>query len=121
MANLIWPLALPQSPQREPWQKQQPSNVWTFDADEGPAMVRPKGEKGQTMSMEFWMNPQQWAAFEQFWKIGLNRGVLPFDYTDPDTRRVVEVRFDPAASPAYTVKAKGARGRLLSMTWEILP
>lgn len=121
MANVVWPFILPQRPQRDPWQKQQPSNVWTFEADEGPAMVRPKGEVGQKMSMEFWMDTEQWGIFQEFWRAGVNRGALPFDYVDPDTGKTVEVRFDPSADTAYTVKAKGARGRVVTMTWEVLP
>lgn len=121
MTNALWPPILPQRPQRDPWQKSQPANVWTFEADEGPAMVRPKGEVGQKMSLEFWMRPEQWAAFRDFWRVGVNRGVLPFDYTDPDTGEVIEVRFDPSADTAYTVKAKGGMGRVVTMTWEVLP
>lgn len=121
MANVVWPLTLPQRPQRDVWQKSQPANVWTFESDEGPAMARPKGEVGQKMSMEFWMRHDQWAIFLNFWRVGVNRGVLPFDYVDPDTGETVEVRFDPSSDTAYTVKAKGARGRVVTMTWEVLP
>lgn len=121
MANIVWPLELPQRPQRSPWQKQQPSSRWTFQGDEGPAMTRPKGESGQKMSMEFVMRHEQWLTFLNFWKVGINGGVLPFDYRDPDSGDLLEVRFDPSSETDFTVKAKGATHRTVTMTWEVLP
>lgn len=120
MANIIWPPALPQRSLKSPWQAQQPAARWTFEGDEGPAMSRPKGPRGKKLSMEFLMTRQQWAIFQNFHEQGLNNGVLPFEYLDPDSGRVLEVRFDPAAETDFTGKAKGARHRSVSMTWEVL-
>ena len=121
MANIVWPQELPQRPERPPWEKQQPSARWTFQGDEGPAMTRPKGEIGQKMSMEFVMRHEQWLAFLKFWKLGTNGGVLPFDYLDPDTGELLEVRFDPDSKMDFRGKVKGANHRTVTMTWEVLP
>jgi hypothetical protein len=121
MSPIIWPPTLPQRPQSDPWAKNQPASRWTFEADEGPAMTRPKGTVGEKMSMTFVMTLDQWAQFRQFWKVGLNGGVIPFNYFDPDLNEFFDVRFDPSASEDFSVKERGPLHREVSMTWEVLP
>lgn len=110
MANIIWPPELPQRPLLNPWQAQQPSARWSFEGDEGPAMTRPKGARGRKMSMEFLMTRKQWATFRTFWQQSLNNGALPFDYLDPDSEELLEVRFDPSTETDFTVKRRGHSG-----------
>ena len=121
MANIVWPPELPQEPLASPWQGQQPAARWSFKGDEGPAMTRPKGAAGQKLNMEFLMTREQWRVFRNFWGQGLNRGVLPFDYQDPDSGDTLEVRFDPDSETDFTVKVNGPFRRSVSMTWEVLP
>lgn len=121
MAKIVWPLELPQEPLESPWQGQQPASRWSFKGDEGPAMTRPKGAAGHKLNMEFLMTRTQWALFRNFWDLGLNKGVLPFDYQDPDSGELLEVRFDPDSETDFTAKANGPFRRSVSMTWEVLP
>lgn len=121
MAKIVWPLELPREPIESPWQAQQPSARWSFKGDEGPAMTRPKGAAGRKLSMDFLMTLEQWRIFKRFWGQGLNKGVLPFDYQDPDSGDLLEVRFDPDSEMDFTAKGNGPFRRSVSMVWEILP
>ena len=47
--------------------------------------------------------------------------VLPFDYLDPDSGNLLEVRFDPDSETDFTDKPKGATHRTVTMAWEVLP
>ncbi len=84
-------------------------------------MTRPKGKRGRKMSMEFVMSHKQWLTFLNFWEVGINGGVLPFDYLDPDSGNLLEVRFDPDSETDFTDKPKGATHRTVTMAWEVLP
>lgn len=120
MAMPVWPLTLPNRPLADTWSRQAQGGRWTFKTDGGPAMVRPLGEKGEVLSMDFRMSAEQVRTFSVFFRESLKNGSLAFQFQDPDTGIPLDVRFHVDADSPYSIRAMGQERRV-SMLWEVLP
>lgn len=89
----IWPLALPQKPQRSGYSKKIPNNLIRSDMDTGPAKVRRRGgAKPEQVTGTYILTSEQLAVLETFVKETIAGGALCFDYPHPQTGAHVRAR-----------------------------
>lgn len=93
MAAYIWPLDLPQAPQKG-FSESIGVNVLRTPMDLGAPKLRRRGARPDVLNANFIMSSSQVEILENFCKNTV-RGTARFDFPHPRTHQQVEVRFIP--------------------------
>lgn len=123
MADLAWPLSLPQTGLLDGTVEQLATTTVRFAPDVGPAQVRRRHTAGVVqIPYRLYLSPAEYDAFVQFFNDTTEGGALPFDWVHPITGSPVTFRFLDAPSIGMLTPSTGASPRYAaSFTLEILP
>lgn len=81
----VWPLTLPQCPQRQGYTRSLPNMAIRTDMDTGPAKVRYRGGNSpQTVEATYVLNDAQRDMMEDFIMTTTMQGAICFDWPDPE-------------------------------------
>lgn len=119
-ASYIWPTTLPQTVERG-FTESIGLNVLRTPMDAGPAKLRRRSSRPQTMSVTFLMTTAQVAILENF-VLNTILGVYRFYFNHPRKQTQIEVRIIPGSDGSHftsTYRAPGYWG--VSLQLEILP
>lgn len=120
MAIPNWPSALPQSPQKG-FKESVGQNIIRSPMDAGPAKMRNRGKRPNTMDLSFILTTAQTTTLENFIKTDL-AGVKRFSFTHPRTSNTVEARIVPQSEGEFYGLEYLAPGYWkTSLKFEILP
>lgn len=120
MAAYVWPTTLPQNPQ-DGFSETSGVLIIRTQTDAGPAKMRRKGARTQTMNCTFNMSTAQVSTLETFTQDTL-RGTARFDFVHPRTTSVVEVRLVPQQDgQLYSISYITNDYWSVSMQMEVLP
>ena len=118
--SIIWPLTLPQVPQKG-FTESGGVLVVRTPTDSGPAKMRKRGSKPQTLNVQFLMTTAQTILLETFVKTTI-QGTIRFGFPHPRTGVVSEVRIVPQGEGDYYTLSYVAPGYYnVSLTLEVLP
>jgi len=118
--SYIWPISLPQSPQKGYTETGGVLTVRT-PQDSGPAKLRYIGNKPQVLSVTFLMTTTQVTALENFVKTTI-RGTARFGFPHPRLTTTVEARIVPQGEGDYYTLTYAAPGYYsVSLILEVLP
>jgi hypothetical protein len=128
MAIPIWPTALPQSPQKG-FKESVGQNIIRSPMDAGPAKMRNRGKRPNTMDLSFILTTAQTTILENFIKNASTNVSLPgisgvgrFSFTHPRTATTVEARIVPQSEGEFYGLEYLAPGYWkTSLKFEILP
>lgn len=120
MSVITWPLALPQAPLAQPYAEEQQDGRIEFKTNSGPSYVRNMGLMGEVRTIHFRMYLDELAIFKRWVRETLMNATLVFEWADPATGEVLEVRFVPGKAP-FNVVYGGPGWRTVSMQWEVMP
>jgi hypothetical protein len=93
MASYVWPPSLPQTPLAS-YSETSGAIILRTQPDAGPAKMRRRGKRPDTLSVQFDMSTAQVETLRSFLMDTL-MGTVRFDFTHPRTLQVVEVRVVP--------------------------
>jgi hypothetical protein len=94
MAIYVWPLSLPQSPQKG-FTESIGVNIIRTPTDQGPAKTRKRSLRASPLSVNFLMTTAQTEVLETFC-LNTLQATARFDFTHPRTFQTVEVRIVPS-------------------------
>ena len=116
----IWPSALPQKPNTD-YSESSGVLVIRTAVDAGPAKMRRRGKRTETMQVSFDMSDAQVDSLDAFIKDTL-RGTARFGFPHPRLSTVVEARIVPQSDGAmYSISYMVVDRWKVSMQLEILP
>lgn len=102
MATAIWPLVLPQVPQRTNWKTKIPNNQLRSDMDDGASKVRRKGGGKQfNVDATYVLTKAQILALRSFVMDTLKDAVLCFDWPEPIEGKVVRAEIKGGTDSLY--------------------
>lgn len=120
MAIPIWPLSLPQSPQKG-FTETGGLLILRSPMDAGPAKQRKRGQRPQGLQVSFVMTTAQTQTFENFVKNTL-QGTSRFEFTHPRLNTTVETRIVPQGEgQLYSMSYLAPEYWNVSLQLEILP
>lgn len=118
--SIVWPLSLPQVPQKGYTETGGVLMVRT-PTDSGPAKMRKRGSKPQTLNVQFLMTTVQVAVLETFVKTTI-QGTIRFGFPHPRLGVVSEVRIVPQSEGDYYNLSYVAPGYYnVQLQLEVLP
>lgn len=118
--SYTWLGTLPQTPNID-YTETGGVNIVRTAMDAGPAKMRRRGNKPQTLNMTFTMSDSQVVLFEDFVKNTL-RGTARFGFTHPRTGSVIEARLIPQSNgELYTISYINPVRYNVSLQMEVLP
>jgi len=118
--SYIWPVSLPQKPNTN-YSESGGVLVVRSPMDSGPAKERKRGNRPQTLSLNFDMTDAQVVTLETFVKSTIN-GVARFGFTHPRTNASIEVRLIPSGDgQLYDIKYLSPGYWSVSLNMEVLP
>lgn len=102
MATAIWPLVLPQVPQRTNWKNKIPNNQLRSEMEDGSSKVRRKGG-GKQLNVEatYVLTKAQMLALRSFVMDTLKDAVLCFDWPEPIEGKVVRAEIKGGTDSLY--------------------
>ncbi len=101
MATAIWPLVLPQAPQRNGWKDSAPNDLIRTDMDTGSAKVRRRGGDGQWKCTAMYvLTSAQRDVLRAFAYDTIKSGALCFDWPHP-TRGMVRAEIIGGTDSLY--------------------
>lgn len=116
----IWPVGLPQKPNTD-YSETGGALILRTSMDAGPAKMRRRGTRTNTMQVSFELSTAQVAILQDFAENDLN-GTARFGFPHPRTNEIVEVRIVPQQDGAlYSVSYILPEFWKVSMQLEILP
>lgn len=116
-----WPTTLPQCPTINGYSENIGSLIIRSGTDAGPAKMRRRGNRPQTMHVRFTMNQDQIDTLDTFINTTI-KAVGRFDFTHPRKNTLVEVRIIPTGEgELYTIDYMAPDLWSISMTFEVLP
>jgi hypothetical protein len=116
----VWPGSLPQSPQKG-YSETGGVLVIRTPQDSGPAKLRYRGQRPQTLNVQFIMTTDQVTILENFIKNTI-KGTARFGFTHPRTGVVVETRIVPQGEGQYYTLTYLAPGFYsVDTQFEVLP
>ncbi len=102
MATAIWPLVLPQAPQRSSWKNKIPNNQLRSDMDAGTEKVRRKGGDNQfVVDVTYVLKKEQMLQLRAFVKDTLRDSVLCFDWPEPIEGKMVRAEIKGGTESLY--------------------
>lgn len=120
MAIQTWPTSLPQVPQKG-FTEVNGRNILRTNMDAGPAKMRQRGKRPDTLNLQFLMTSAQVSTLETFIDQQIF-GVRRFNFTHPRKNTAVEVRIVPQQDGALFNLSYMAPGYwTVTMQFEILP
>lgn len=120
MANITWPVGLPQSPQKD-FTETIGTNIIRSAMDAGPAKQRLRSRRPTTMALSFIMTTAQTQTLETFVNDTL-LGVKRFNFTHPRLGTTVECRLVPQGDGQFFSLQYRAPGYWqTNLQFEILP
>jgi hypothetical protein len=120
MAIPNWPTGLPQSPQKG-FKESIGQNIIRSAMDAGPAKMRNRGKRPNTMDLSFILTTAQTTILENFIKTDL-AGVKRFSFPHPRTASIVEARIVPQGEGEFYGLEYLAPGYWkTSLKFEVLP
>lgn len=98
----IWPLVLPQTPQRTNWKNKIPNNQLRSDMDDGSSKVRRKGG-GKQFNVEatYVLTKAQMLALRSFVMDTIRDATLCFDWPEPIEGKVVRAEIKGGTDSLY--------------------
>jgi hypothetical protein len=118
MADIDWPVGLPQKMNQESYSRALGSNVLRSPMEVGPAKARKRSSCViEPMAGQIFIEKVQLPILKTFWKTTLKDGALRFNWVSQDDLVIpIEVRFTkpPSWAPA-------GKGYLVDLELEILP
>ena len=119
MANVTWPVGLPQLVAVDGYGESPPDTVLRTKMDVGPAKIRRRSTAGiRPLSVQLDLDATQVAALDAFYLGTLQGGALAFDWVHPRTQEIVSLRF--VRPPAYRPQRSDAVWRA-AVQLEVLP
>lgn len=120
MASYVWPSSLPQTPLAS-YSEISGAIILRTQPDAGPAKMRRRGQRPDTLSVQFDMSSAQVETLRTFAMETL-RGTARFDFTHPRTLQTVEVRIVPQDNGAlFTLSYLLPDYWQVSLQLEVLP
>jgi len=120
MYNFIWPTSLPQMP-LDSYSETTGVSVIRTQPDSGPAKMRRRARRPDTLSVQYNMSTSQVETLRAFVQDTL-RGTTRFGYTHPRTGSIVEVRIIPQGDgQMYTTSYILPDYWRVSLELEVLP
>jgi hypothetical protein len=117
---ISWPPTLPQVPQKG-YTETGGVLVVRTPTDSGPAKMRKRGNRPQTLNMSFLMTTAQVASLETFVKTTI-QGTIRFEFPHPRLGVPTEVRIVPQGEGEYYTLSYVAPGYYTTqLTLEVLP
>lgn len=111
----IWPLMLPQRPQKTGFQEKAPNNLIRSDMDTGPAKVRRRGgAKPWQVSASYVLTAEQLASLNLFATETIANGALCFDWPHPVRNEYVRARLVGGSDALYSPQPWGA-----TLAWQV--
>jgi hypothetical protein len=118
--SYIWPLTLPQSPQKG-FTESIGALILRTSMDAGPAKQRYRGKRSNDMQVSFIMTTAQVSTLST-WITDTIKGTARFGFTHPRTQTIVETRIVPTGDGVLFTSAYLAPGYWnISLNFEILP
>lgn len=118
--SFVWPLGLPQAPDRG-FTESKGLNVLRTPMDAGPAKMRKRSVRPDTMNVSYLLTTNQVSTLETFVFTTL-QGTYRFGWPHPRTNVQVEARVVPSSDGAYYSITYAAPGYWrVSLQLEILP
>lgn len=119
----IWPLDLPQAPQRDGWSDTAPNNLLRSEMESGPMKVRRRGNaKPHTAKATYVFTDEEADVFERFALETLAGGAIAFDWWHPTLRRYVRARLAPEGDGLFSKQYWGGTyAWQYSLTFEYWP
>jgi hypothetical protein len=116
MAELVWPLTLPQIALFDGYADQLPDNTVRGSMDVGPAKTRRRGTAGVgDVTVQYRLTPAMRVVFDSFYKIV--GGSLRFTWPGPSGDQALAVRIVPRPK----CQPRGGGNWTLTLQLEILP
>lgn len=98
----IWPLVLPQTPQRTNWKNKIPNKQLRSDMDDGSSKVRRKGGGKQfDVDVTYVLSKEQMLALRTFAIETLRDAVLCFDWPEPIEGKLVRAEIKGGTDSLY--------------------
>lgn len=120
MASYVWPPTLPQRPLVN-YSETSGALILRTQTDAGPAKMRRRGKRPDTLSVQFDMSSAQVETLRVFTQDTLN-ATARFDFTHPRTLQTVEVRIIPQNDGAlFSLSYLLPEFWQVSMQLEVLP
>ena len=118
--SIVWPPTLPQSPQKG-YTETGGVLVVRTPTDSGPAKMRKRGNRPQTLNVQFLMTTAQVSTLETFVKTTI-QGTVRFGFPHPRLGVVSEVRIVPQGEGEYYNLSYAAPGYYnVNLALEVLP
>jgi len=118
--SYVWPSTLPQMPNTN-YSETGGVLILRTSMDAGPAKMRRRGKRTETMQVTYNLSTAQMATLETFAKDTL-QGTARFGFTHPRTLAVVEVRIIPESGGSmYTTSYIAPNYWQVSLKLEVLP
>lgn len=120
MAVPVWPVTLPQNPQKG-YNETGGVLVVRSPMDKGPPKQRYRGKSGGMLNLTFFMTSDQFDTFEDFVN-NVIRGVARFQFPHPRTETTVDVRIVPSGEgQLYQLQYLGPGFWNVTLQLEVLP
>jgi len=101
-----WPSSLPQEVHQQGFNIETPSGAVRTEMDTGKPFQRQRFTAAvQPFSARVWLDADQYATFDEFYRDTLGQGALEFDWKHPITGDATAVRFDVTNPPRITAIA----------------
>jgi len=118
--SIVWPSTLPQVPQKG-YTETGGVLVVRTPTDSGPAKMRKRGNRPQTLNVQFLMTTAQVSLLETFVKTTI-QGTVRFGFPHPRLGVVSEVRIVPQGEGEYYTLSYVAPGYYsVNLALEVLP
>lgn len=123
MADVIWPVGLPQAPQVAQYSQKDQGRVVRTSMDVGPAMVRLRATAAvEICEIELKLTRTQLATFKAFFRDSAAAGAVPFEWKHHETGNPIDYRFvGEPTSRALAPRQAGGEYWAVTCQLETLP
>lgn len=119
--SYLWPLTLPKHPLSAGYAETPGTNILRTPMDAGPAKIRLRGRRPDSVVVTYVVSSAQITTFETFVSDTI-RGTARFGWTHPRKLSTVEARIVPDSDGSlYKLSPAGGDWWHLSLTVEVLP
>lgn len=119
MATYTWPSTLPQVPQKG-YTESIGANILRTPMDAGPAKMRYRGKRPDTLNVQFLMTTAQVTNLQSFVQDTLIN-IRRFNFTHPRTGSTVEVRIIPQSESMFSTSYVAPGYYQIGLQLEVLP